>query len=76
VVEKINVKPCSAFGYVGHYPVDHGVGTGDERFLNQTHTWVIKDPHAVPLVRGDNIDRDHWKETSFILPLSPRDLGT
>ena len=42
---------------VGCGPVDHGVRTADEGFLDQPHVRVIKNPHAFPLVGLDDEDR-------------------
>jgi len=39
--------------------VDEDVCAADERLLDQANPWVVKDPHAVVAVGGDNVDGVH-----------------
>jgi hypothetical protein len=60
-MEKINVKPFSASGIF-----DHGVGTRDERLPTQSNARIVEDPRAVVLVRGDDVNRVHSKNTLLL----------
>jgi hypothetical protein len=55
VLEKIIVKLRD----IGNHSIDHGIGSGDERLLNQSDARIIKHPHAVMLVWRNNINRVH-----------------
>src|SRR5262249_31469583 len=44
---------------VSNYPVDHCVSARNKRLLNQSYPWVVKDPHTVMFVWGDNVDCVH-----------------
>jgi len=46
-------------GNVSNDTIDPGVGSGDEGLLHQSDASIIEDPHAVVLVRRDNIDGIH-----------------
>jgi hypothetical protein len=47
---------------ISSYAVDHGIGAGDKWLLNQSNAWVIKHPHAMMLIRGDDVDGVHSKK--------------
>ena len=46
-------------GDVSNGTIDPGVGSGDEGLLHQSDASIIEDPHAVVLVRRNDIDRIH-----------------
>ena len=45
-------------------PVQKDVCTCDEGFLVQSHPLVVEDPHPVPFVREDHVDRIHGSQRS------------
>jgi hypothetical protein len=49
---------------IGNRAVDHGVSTSDEWFLNQSNVRVVKNPHVVMLIWGDDVNCVHWKSHS------------
>ena len=61
---------------IGNDTINHSVGSGDERLLHQSHTRVIKDPDAVMLLWGDNVDCVHWEHLSIASGMEPDWLST
>src|SRR6516165_8956114 len=52
-------KSVLRVGDVSNYTINPGVGSGDERLLHQSDASIIEDPHAVILVRQNDIDLIH-----------------
>jgi len=43
-------------GNIGHDSVNHLIGTSDEGFPHQPACRIVEDPHAVVLVRANDVD--------------------
>jgi hypothetical protein len=52
-------EPILGVGDVSNHTIDPGVGSRYEWLLNQSDTSIVEDPHAVVLVRRNDIDRIH-----------------
>jgi hypothetical protein len=44
---------------IGHYAINHSVSASHERLLHLADARVVEDPHAVMVVRGDDVDCVH-----------------
>jgi hypothetical protein len=55
-----------AAAHISDHAVDHGVSTSDEWFLDQSNAGVVKNPHVVMLIWGDDVNCVHWKSHSHL----------
>ena len=45
--------------YISNDTINHRVGASDERLLRQADARIVENPHAMILVRGDDVDCVH-----------------